>query len=358
MQFKVKRDEFLETLNKVQGVVERKNVMPILSNVLLEAEGPVLKVSATDLEVAVNVLVQAKIDKPGKITISARRLFDIVKESADEDIQIKLTEGDRVEITSGHSVSKVMALPANEFPKLPEVEGQFTKQNTENFLHCLARVGFAMSSDETRYHLNGIYFGREGADWNIVATDGHRLALEKSKPLWENLPEKGIIIPRKGIAELRKFLAGEKSFEMALGKRHIFLRSEKQTLYIRLIEGEFPNYKRVIPEKTALHIRVPREELIGALRRVSLLSDEYSRGVKLFFSNNSLLVNTSNVDIGEAREEIALAYKDAPVEISFNSRYLLDVLGALKDELVDFHANDSASPCILTSETDKGSNSQ
>ena len=353
MQFHVRKDDFLETLNKIQGVVEKKNVMPILANVLLEAEGPVLKMSATDLEVAVHVLVQAKIEKPGKITLSARKLFDIVKEASGEDILLKLTDNDRVEIVSGQSVSKVMALPANEFPKLPEVEGQFVKQSAETFLQYINHVGFAMSTDETRYHLNGIYFCNEDKNLNIVATDGHRLSIEKVPAFFENLPEKGIIVPRKGINEIKKQLSGEKAFELAIGKRHLYLRTEKQTLYIRLIDGEFPNYKRVVPETTAIHVRVPREELVGALRRVSLLSDEYSKGVKLFFSDNNLLVNTSNIEVGEAKEEIKIAYKAAPVEISFNSRYLLDVMGVLKDELVDFHFNDSASPCLLASEADK-----
>jgi len=353
MQFQVRKDEFLEALNKVQGVVEKKNVMPILANVLLEAEGPVLRISATDLEVAIQVLVQAKIDKPGKITLSARKLYDIVKEAGSEAILVKLVDQNRVEITSGKSVSKLMALPANEFPKLPEVEGAFVKQGADVFLKNLYRVAFAMSNDETRYHLNGIYFCNENETLNIVATDGHRLSIEKVPSFLENLPERGIIVPRKGINEIRKLLAGEKTFEIAVGKKHLFLRSEKQMLSVRLIDGEFPNYKRVIPEKSQIHVRVPREELIGAVRRVSLLSDEYSHGVKLFFSNNSLLVNTSNIELGEAKEEVPLAYKANPVEISFNSRYVLDVLGAIDDELVDFHFNDSASPCLMASESHK-----
>lgn len=354
MQFTVKKDEFLETLGRVQGVVERKNVMPILSNVLLEAEGPVLKVSATDLEVAIQALVQAQIQKAGKITVSARKLLDIVKESAGDEITLKQTDNERVEITSGQSLSKLMALPANEFPKLTDVEGAFQKVSTEDFLGKLGRVSFAMSTDETRYHLNGVYFQTEGKDLNVVATDGHRLSVEKTEPLFDGLPETGIIVPRKGIQELRKLVSGEKGFEMALGKRHLFVRTEKQTLSIRLIDGEFPNYKRVIPDNPTLQVKVPRDELIGALRRVSLLSDEYSRGVKLFFSTDNLLVNTSNIEVGEAKEEIPLNYKGKPIEVSFNSRYLLDVFNALDDEVVQMSFSDSSSPCLVNSEQDPG----
>lgn len=357
MQFIVNKNEFLEALSCVQGVVEKKNVMPVLANVLLEAEGPILKISATDLEVAVHVSVQAKIEKPGKATVSARKLFDIVKESASEDIHLKQTDNERVEITSGHSVSKIMALPANEFPKLPELEGKFVQVNKSDFVERLNKVAFAMSADETRYHLNGIYFSKENSTTlNVVATDGHRLSLEQTENFLENLPETGIIVPRKGINEMKKMMSAtsEKAVEVAVGKRHLFVKTEKQTLFIRLIDGEFPNYRRVIPETTSLHVKIPRQELIGALRRVSLLSDEYSRGVKLYFSGNSLLVNTSNLEVGEAKEEITINYKGSPIEISFNSRYLLDVVNALPDEAIDLNFNDSSSPCLIKSESDAG----
>lgn len=353
MEFKILKTDFLAALNQVQGVVEKKNIMPILANVLLEAEVPLLKVSATDLEVAVNVLTQAQVKKPGKITVLARKLFDIVKEAAGEEIIIKTSENDRVEITSRQTQCKIVGLSANEFPKLPDVEGELIPVETSTFLDVLEKVGFAMSTDETRYHLNGVYVEKQGSDTVFVATDGHRLSLVRTQLC---LPEiaGGIIIPRKGVNELRKVISVLKGFEFCVGKKYAFVRSEKETLFIRLIDGDFPNYRRVIPENTQIKVKVPREELVGALKRVSLLSDEYSKGVKLYFCNGALLVNTANLEVGEAKEELSLDFSGEAFEVSFNARYLLDVLGVVHDEFVVLGFNDKSSPCVVTCESSPG----
>lgn len=354
MEFKILKGEFLTALNQIQGVVEKKNVMPVLANVLLEAEENVLKISATDLEVALHVQTQAAVKQPGKITVLAKKLFDIVKESAGEEIEVRATENERVEIIALNAQCKIMALPANEFPKLPEPEGEFIRMGTEDFVDMFEKVSFAMSADETRYHLNGIYLEKKADEAIVVATDGHRLSFTRKKLNLPNVPQNGIIIPRKGVTELRKIVGSQKGFELSVGKRHIFARTEKQTLFIRLIDGDFPNYNRVIPEASNIKVAIPREPFIGALRRVSLLSDEYSKGVKLYFCHNALLVNTTNLEVGEAKEEIALDYKNEALEVSFNARYLLDVLGALSDQNVIMGFNDKASPCLITSPSDPG----
>lgn len=354
MEFKILKGEFLTALNQIQGVVEKKNVMPVLANVLLEAEENILKISATDLEVALHVQAQAQVRETGKITVLAKKLFDIVKEAAGEEIMVRAVESERVEITSLNTQCKIMALSANEFPKLPEPEGEFVRMATENFVDMLEKVGFAMSTDETRYHLNGIYLEKKEGEAVVVATDGHRLSLSRKNTDLPNIATNGIIIPRKGVSELRKIVGSQKSFELSVGKRHIFARTERQTLFIRLIDGDFPNYNRVIPEASKIQVVIPREPLIGALRRVSLLSDEHSKGVKLYFCHNALLVNTTNLEVGEAKEEIALDYKNEALEVSFNARYILDVLGALTDQSVIMGFNDKASPCLITSPTNKG----
>lgn len=353
MEFKILKTDFLEALNQVQGVVEKKNVMPVLANVLLDAEAPLLKISATDLEVAVNVLTQAQVKKPGKITVLARKLFDIVKEAAGEEITLKTSENDRVEITSRQTQCKIVGLSANEFPKLPDSEGEFIPVETGAFLDVLEKVSFAMSSDETRYHLNGVYVEKQGSETVFVATDGHRLSLVKT-PL--RLPEisGGIIIPRKGVNELRKAVLALRGFEFSVGKKHAFVRSEKETIFIRLIDGDFPNYRRVIPENTQIKVRVPREDLLGALKRVSLLSDEYSKGVKLYFCKGALLVNTANLDVGEAKEELPLDFDGEAFEVSFNARYLQDVLSVVKDESVTLGFNDKSSPCVVSCDSHPG----
>lgn len=354
MEIKILKTEFLAALNQVQGVVEKKNVMPVLANVLLEAEGNLLKISATDLEVALHVLTQAEVGKAGTITVLAKKLFDIVKEAAGEEIKLRVLENDRVEITSLSNQCKIMALPANEFPKLPEPEGEFVRIGTEAFTDMLGKVGFAMSSDETRYHLNGVFLEKKDKEAVIVATDGHRLSLTRRELEFPGLPQNGIIIPRKGVNELKKLISAEKSFDVSVSKKHLFVRTEKQTLFIRLIDGDFPNYNRVIPQECKVSVDIPREPLIGALRRVSLLSDDYSKGVKLYFCKDALLVNTANAEVGEAREEIPLTFDREAVEVSFNARYLLDVLGSLADESIELNFNDKSSPCVIRIKSDAG----
>lgn len=354
MEFKILKNEFLQALNQIQGVVEKKNVMPVLANVLLETSENILKISATDLEVALYVQTQAEVKETGQITVLAKKLFDIVKEAAGEEIQIKVTDNERVEITSLSNQCKIMALPANEFPKLPEVEGEFSTVKTEEFMEMLNKVSFSMSNDETRYHLNGVYFEKQDHEIICVATDGHRLSLNKKELKWNGLTEKGMIIPKKGVSELKKLVSQQKAFEFAVGKRHVFARTEKQMLFIRLIDGDFPNYNRVLPEQSQIQVSIEREAFIGALRRVSLLSDEYSKGVKLYFCQNALLVNTTNLEVGEAKEEIPIAYQGEALEVSFNAKYLLDVLNVLSDENVILGFNDKSSPCIVKSPSDEG----
>lgn len=351
MEFTILKDEFLQVLSQVQGVVEKKNVMPVLANVLIEAKDPILRISATDLEVAVKISTQAKVKKSGEITAPARKLFDIVRESAGEEIHVKTTDKERVEISSKQNQSQIMGLAASEFPKLPEPEGQFFPLDGQSLSEVFQKVGFAMSTDETRYHLNGIYGEGSEKGTTFVATDGHRLALVNSSIGFQGL-KKGFIVPRKGVNEWKKMMPSDKTFEASVGKRHVFVKNERQVLFIRLVDGEFPNYRRVIPEKTIIEVRIPREDLVGALRRVSLLSDEYSKGVKLYFCKNAILVNTTNAEVGEAKEEIPIDYKETALEISFNAKYLLDVLTTLTEETVIMGFNDKASPCTIRSETD------
>lgn len=355
MKFKIIKDEFLEVLGTTLSVVEKKNIMPILANVLLEADEPILKISATDLDVAINVKAQAQVDEPGKITVSAKNLYDIVRESAGKEIVIQTSDNDHLEITSNQSRYKIMGLSAKEFPKIPAEDGRFAKISTETLLKMFDKVCFAMSSDETRHHLNGVLL--EKADDTtvvMVATDGHRLALDRNALDLSGMKQEKIIIPRKGVNELRKMIASEKGFEMAVAERNIFVKTEKQSLYIRLIDGNFPDYRRVIPEGNPVKVRIPREGLAGALRRVSLLANDRSKGVALYFCNNSLSVTSSNPEIGEAREEMAINYKGPVLNIGFNARYFMDVLAVITDDDVTIEFKDELSPCLVTCDSAVG----
>lgn len=356
MKFKILKTDFLEALNTAQSVVEKKNVMPILANILIEAEAksPLIKLTATDLEVAVHILAKAHVDQPGKITVLAKSLFDIVRESAHEEVLIETGEGERINISCGQSQYKILGLPSKEFPSLPTVEGETTRLASDDFIKMLDKVGFAMSADETRYHLNGILLEKSGKAAVIVATDGHRLAYVKRDMDLSKVKQDKVIIPRKGVNEWRKMIVAEKSFDLCVSSRHVFVKTERQSLFIRLIDGNFPDYDRVIPKENPVKIEVPREEFVGALKRVSLLSNDRSRGVGFYFCKNSLSVTSSNPELGEAREEIQLNYAGPVLNIGFNAKYFLDVLSAIDDEKVVVAFKDELSPCLVTCKSEPG----
>lgn len=354
MEFRITRENFLEGLSKTQGVIERKNTMPVLSNVLLEADKNGLKISATDLEVAIITQVQAQVAEPGKTTVMARSVYDIVREINQKEIRVSLKENERMEIEAGTSIFKIPGLSANEFPQFPKVEAKSLEFQCGPFSKMVEQTAIAMSTDETRHNLAGILvcgMGQKGI--RMVATDGHRLSLVDH----ENNGDAGdfrVIIPRKGVSELKKLVSREGSFEMAVGKTSLFARKGNETLYIRLIDGEFPDYEKVIPKNNKKTAMIPREKFKGSLRRVSLLANEKLRGVLLTFSPGHLEVSINNPDLGEAREELEVDYKWEKLSTGFNARYFLDVLDVISGDVITLVLDTDLSPCIVQSEKDPG----
>lgn len=350
MKFKILKTELLSALNTTQGVVEKKNVMPILANILIEAtvKSPLLQISATDLEVAVHVQAQAQVEKSGSITVNAKSLYEIIKEAVSEEISFELDDTDRIKIICNQSEYNIMGLSAKEFPSLPKIEGEFSRIACEDFSKMFDKVCFAMSTDETRYHLNGVLLENKESALAMVATDGHRLAYIERPIKLTNFQQEKVILPRKGVNELRKLLDQEKSFDFCISERHVFCKTEKQTLYIRLIDGNFPDYRRVIPEGNPVEVNIPRQDLLGALKRVSLLANDRSKGVSLYFCNNLLSVTSSNPEIGEAKEDLDLEYKGPVLNIGFNAKYFIDVLQVITDETVTIAFKDNLSPCLVT----------
>lgn len=356
MKIKVLKSELINALGATQGIVEKKNVMPILANVLIEADSKtgLLKISATDLEVAVHILAQAQIEKGGTITVNAHHFYDIIKESPTEEILISTSDNNRVHISSHNSEYKIIGLPATDFPTLPAIQEKFTRINSEDLLKMLDKVCFAMSTDETRYHLNGILLERGDKNLVIVATDGHRLSMTEQDIPAEKIKVKKAIIPRKGVQELRHLMSTEKSIELSVAERHIFARTEKQTLYIRLIDGNFPDYQRVVPKDNKVEIELGCEELSGALKRVALLANDRSKGVLFYFNHGNLTLSTSNPEMGEARENLDIDYKGPTLNIGFNAKYVLDVLGVITDKTATFSFKDELSPCLVSCASDPG----
>jgi len=360
MEIKISRNEFLKGLSLVQGIVERKTTMPILANVLLEGKGRGLILTATDLEVGVTSTLPAEVVKEGKIAVHARGLYDIVRELPEEPIHLTVGENLWVEIACGRAKFKIVGLSPTEFPALPKkAEGVSLRIDGNTIEEMIEKTAFAMSTDETRFNLNGIYLEQakegDGNTLRMVATDGHRLSIieREVKGKWK-LP-KGVIVPRKGILELKRLIGGKDGpLDLSIDEKHVVATNGETTLIIRLIDGQFPPYKQVLPSQTKRTIGVERQSILQVLKRVSILSVDRSRGVKFSFSPKNLEVSTSNPDFGEAREELTITYKGEKFEIGFNARYFIDVLNVLPDEQAELQMGDDTTPCVLKSEKDKG----
>jgi len=359
MELKIPRTEILKGLSLVQSIVERKTTMPILANVLFEAKKKQLSITATDLEVGINCSYPADVLTEGKVTVHAKSLYDIVKELPDDTVHFKMKEGNWVEIKCGKSKFKIVGLSPEEFPELPTRGSGDTKRTDAGTIReMIEKTAFAMSSDETRYNLNGVYTDLSGSDDGktvlMVATDGHRLSIVKREvgTKW-NFP-KGGIVPRKGVMELKRLAeTGDSQIDIWADKKHVIAYRDNTTLVIRLIDGQFPPYEQVIPKKSKRTVAVNRDELIHALKRVSVMSTDRSRGVKFAFSPGNLDISASNPDLGEAKEEMAAEYKGESFEIGFNAKYFIDALTSIKDEQAILQLGDETAPCVLASEYDK-----
>ncbi|MFO1121925.1 MAG: DNA polymerase III subunit beta [Hyphomicrobiales bacterium] len=353
MRVTIERSAFLRALNHVQSVVERRNTIPILSNVLLQADGGTLKLTATDLDIEIVESVPAMVAKPGAATVPAHMLYDIVRKLPD-GAQLELDQGgdgNRMAIFAGRSRFNLQALPPEDFPDISA--GDFPNRfsiSAADLKGLIERTRFAISTEETRYYLNGIYF-HEVASGNLlraVATDGHRLAQAQiARPDGaKGMP--GVIVPRKTVLEVVKLLEGaEGDVEVALSASKIRFAAGDLVLTSKLIDGTFPDYERVIPRSNDKALEIDARTFAGAVDRVSTISMEKGRAVKLHLSTDRMVLSVNNPDSGSAEEELACSYAADPIEIGFNSRYLMDIAGQIKSEAVVFSFADAGSPTIV-----------
>ncbi len=360
MELKIKKTDFLNLLKWSQGIVEKRGTMPILSNILLEAGTQGLRVSATDLEIALVADGTAEVKGTGRVVVNARNLYEIVKEAPEEILKVSKKTDAGIEIASGKSRFRMVGMNPDEFPSLPQVSGknEFVV-NAEELGEMIEKTFYVASTDETRYTLNGLYLVKapkgEKTFFRVVATDGHRLAYAERETTSKWNLSKGIIIPRKGVAEIRNLIAsGDGELTVAIDDKAISLKKGKIALTVRLIEGEFPSYEQVIPKKAEKIVSVDRGLLTGALRRASIMTSDQARGVKLAFGSGSLEASASHPDLGEASEEISIDYKGSNFQVGFNPRYFLDVLAVLEDEKIVLELKDEVSPCVIRSEFDRG----
>lgn len=360
MEIKIKKGNIYKALLFTQNVVARKSTMPILANVLLDAKGKTLRISATDLEVGISVDCPSDVLQDGKVTVFASRLFDIVRELPDDLIYMKTLENNYIKLSCGKSDFKIAGMAAAAFPPLLVGKGADVHiEERDSMAAMISKVSFAMSTDENRQILNGIYFQsvEKGgkAIMRMVATDGHRLAISDrpAKGRWK--AGTTAIIPRKGVMELKKVLDEyHGDISLSISEKDLTVEKENVKLVVRLIDGQFPPYEQVIPKSAKRVITVGRELLEGAISRVSLLANEKTMGVKMLFSPGHLEISTSNPDVGEAKEDLDIGYKGETFSTAFNARYFMDVLGVLEDENVVIELNDDVNPCVIRSEFDKG----
>jgi DNA polymerase-3 subunit beta len=333
MELKIGVQELARALARSQGIVEKKSTMPILSHVLLEAtktEG--LHVSATDLDISVSSDHACEVLKEGKVAIPAKQLYEIVKALPEKDAVLKRASNNYLELKSGAAEFRIVGLPADDFPALPRFDKvELVSVDPKWLLEMIDLTSFAVSSDETRYNLNGVFFEPSVGSLRTVATDGHRLSLAERALEGDFQVKKGVILPRKGLGEMKKLLieAAEGETRLGFAENSAILQRPRVRLVMRLIEGVFPDYRQVIPKAGEKRFTVGRERLLETLRRVSLLSTDKAHAVKLELEPGILRVLSHNPDLGEAKEEVPVQYQGEPLKIGFNARYLMDVLIAL-----------------------------
>jgi DNA polymerase-3 subunit beta len=354
----IERSDFLKALNHVQSVVERRNTIPILSNVLLEAENGVLGLTATDLEIEMRERVEAEVVQPGAITAPAHMLYDIVRKLPDgAQVELAMDEtGGRLNLSAGKSSFALQALPREDFPAMAQDEMPVAFALPSSDLRRLIdKTRFAISVEETRYYLNGIYLHvpEEGEVLRAVATDGHRLArVDMARPVGaEAMP--AIIVPRKTVGEVQKLLdeeEGEVSLQVSDTK--INFAFSNIVLTSKLIDGKFPDYTRVIPTDNDKVLSLDAKSFAQSVDRVSAISSEKSRAVKLVLEADKLGLSVSNPDSGSASDELSVSYAADAMEIGFNARYLMDITGQLDGETATFELADSGSPTLVRDDED------
>ncbi len=363
MNFTIDRGALLKTLTHAQSVVERRNTIPILANVLLKAdENGTVELTATDMDIAVVEKVPADVSQAGATTVPAHTLFDIVRKLED-GAQIELggtSEEGQIALRSGRSTLKLATLPSEDFPSMSndDMPSQFTL-DADTLRSLIDRTRFAISTEETRYYLNGIYLhaadGETGKVLRAVATDGHRLALMEA-PLpagAEDMP--GVIVPRKTVNELRKLIDdAEDDISVMLSDTRIRFAIDGIDLSSKLIDGTFPDYDRVIPDGNDKMLEVDCKRFERAVDLVSTISTEKSRAIKLTLGDNNLVLSATSPDAGSATEELEVAYGDDALEIGFNSRYLIDITQQIEGDVARFALSDAASPTVVREMTDSG----
>jgi len=351
MELVARKADLVRELQFFQQIVERKNTIPILANVLIEATGNEMTLLATDLEVTLRSKAEAAVSRHGAVTLPAKKLYEVVRALPDGDVNIETEKGGSgVKVSGGQFSSRMPTLPREDFPTITEPPGAAKAQITGSTLaQMIAKTQFAITGEDTRYYLNGAQFVLRPDQMTMVATDGHRLALvHADREGKHKTDEVKAILPRKALAELGRLLAesdGEVQYER--GENHLFFEIGPRLLMSRMIDGQFPAYEKVVPKNNDKHIEFERDRLMSAVRRVALLSNERSRAVKFQVEKGKVEVTSSSPEFGEAREPIAVEYDGPDITICFNAQYVLDFLNAVESEVVALDLRDDVSQAVM-----------
>lgn len=366
MELRISVAELSRVVSLAQGVVQRKNTMPVLSHVLLDAGTDAsgngrLQLTATDLDVGIKAARACEVSSPGAVTIPARALADMVRVLPGPDVVLKRLPNQHVEVKSGRTKARLMALSADEFPSLPAYESASFVRVDQTLLNDMVdKTLYAASQDETRYNLNGVYFeppANADGPLTMVATDGHRLVrVERTFAGAADFKLKGpVILPRKGLSELKRVLDGAteagadgpQMVELGFHDNHAVVRKGQTVLGMRLVEGQFPDYKQVIPKLADKVVRVAQKDLVDSLKRVSVLAQDKMQPVKLVLGKDQLVVSCTNPETGEISDDVPVEYAGAGIEVAFNARYLVEALASLDDKNVLLKVTDNLSPGLL-----------
>jgi len=353
MNLTISKEQIMNGLQAVQNVVSNRTTLPILSNVLLRAEGDKLELTATDLDVTIACSVEAKVKKPGASTVPVKKLFGIVRELGNSEIDLEVDDKNVCSIRSGASFYKINGLSADEFPPMPKFkEDKKVELPQEKIRGMMKKTSFAISTDESRYVLNGIFISLKDHKMTMVATDGRRLAMVDEEVDVSEKSQGEFIAPAKAVNELNRLLQDKGTVEVRYtdNQASFTLKDEKNgsvLIVSKLIEGNYPNYRQVIPTEVKERISLVREEFLHALKRAEIMTSDKSNSVKLTFGKNNLAITANSPEVGEARESIAINYKGKEMAIAFNPKYMIDPLNSLANDEVFIELIDELSPGVL-----------
>ena len=351
MKFIIEKNLFQTSLGKIQGIAERKSTIPILANILITAVHDSINIVATDLEIGIMEITTADILEKGTICIPARKLYDMVRELSVDKIEIKEEEKFWVSVKAGKTIFNLPGLNPNDFPPFPDTDALSSFSIViSDLMEMIERTVFAASSEESRFNLNGIYmekvYKEEKDFFRMVATDGHRLSLidkDVKQPF-----DKGIILSRRGLSEVRRAIGDEGStVNLSLKGNNCIFKTDRTSVVVRLLEGEYPDYRQVIPTTNDKCIVLDRKEFIGCLRRAHVVASEKGEGVKFTIKKGLMEIRTGGSDVGNVQEELKIDYEGDPLNVSFNAKYLLDVMNILDTDTVEMKLKDESSSALI-----------